>query len=117
MTNESRWYCVSRDDIAMLCVNEADAQEEAAHLDSDWPADAPHRAVQLGDVAAEREQCVLMEKDAARYRWLRDQHWNTGELAVVADPMKAIKLGHDSPSRERLDEAIDAAMAAKVASP
>ena len=52
-----------------------------------------------------------LQTDAQRYRWLREQQWNTGLLAVVADPKAAIKLGHDCPSLERLDDAIDAAMA------
>ena len=39
----------------MLCASEANAQEEVAHCDRDWRAHGPHRAVQLGDVAAERE--------------------------------------------------------------
>jgi len=55
------------------------------------------------------------EQDAERYRWLRSQHWNTGLLAVVADPKAAIKLGYDCPSLDRLDEAIDAAIAAETA--
>ena len=58
---------------------------------------------------------IRMEKDCSRYRWLRMQNWDAGLLAVVADPKEAIKLGHDVPSRERLDEAIDAAMAAERA--
>ena len=56
-----------------------------------------------------------LRKDAIRYAWLRKQDWETGLLAVVADPKKAIKLGHDAPSRARLDAAIDAAMAAELA--
>lgn len=48
--------------------------------------------------------------DAARYRWLRKQNWNDGELAVVVDPKKSVRLGHDCPSLDRLDAAIDDAM-------
>ena len=59
------------------------------------------------------EQLKRMAKDAERYCWLRTQHWSTGLLAVVADPKAAIKLGYDAPSLARLDEAIDAAMAAE----
>ncbi len=49
-----------------------------------------------------------LRKDAERYRWLRKQNWNTVPLAVVCDPVHAIKLGHDAPSGTRLDDAIDA---------
>lgn len=51
--------------------------------------------------------------DAERYRWLRAQHWDTSPLGVVVEPRHAVKLGHDLPSGERLDEAVDAAMQAK----
>ena len=62
-----------------------------------------------------RDEADELRKDAERYRWLRMQDWNTGLLAVVAEPKQAIKLGHDAPSRARLDAAIDAAMAAEFA--
>lgn len=50
------------------------------------------------------------ELDAARYRWLRKQHWNDAAIAVVADPKKNVRLGTYCPSEELLDAAIDAAM-------
>lgn len=50
-------------------------------------------------------------KDAERYRWLREQHWSTdGTLAVVCDPTHSVYPGSDCPSGGRLDEAIDAKM-------
>jgi hypothetical protein len=49
-------------------------------------------------------------KDAARYRWLRKQSWDEGMLCVVAWPRQAVRLGHDCPSLQRLDAAIDAAL-------
>lgn len=49
-------------------------------------------------------------RDAARYRWLRQQHWNTAPLCVVAQPRQAVKLGHDCPTLDRLDVAVDQAM-------
>lgn len=48
--------------------------------------------------------------DAARYRWLRAQHWNDADICVVAHPKGSVKLGTDCPSLERLDAAIDAAL-------
>lgn len=47
--------------------------------------------------------------DAARYRWLRKQHWSDGVMAVAVNPKEAVKLGHYCPSLELLDEAIDEA--------
>lgn len=56
------------------------------------------------------EQEEAMRKDAARYRWLRSQHWNGSPLCVVVNPKAAVRLGRDCPSLDRLDEAIDEAM-------
>lgn len=54
-----------------------------------------------------------MVKDAARYRWLREQHWNEAPpLCVVTRPKQAVRLGHDCPTLDRLDAAVDAAMGA-----
>ena len=57
-------------------------------------------------------------RDAARYRWLRMQDWFSGPLCVLRDPKTVLArgtaLGADCPSRERLDEAIDAALAAST---
>ena len=48
--------------------------------------------------------------DAERYRWLREQQWNTASLFVVAGSKDRVRLGTDCPSLDRLDEAIDAAI-------
>ena len=42
-----RWYFVTNDGAATLCVDEADARESAAEADIAFPRMAPHRAVQL----------------------------------------------------------------------
>ena len=62
-----RWYFVTNDGAATLCVDEADARESAAEADIAFPRMAPHRAVQLvpahqlaAAVAAEREKCVVI---------------------------------------------------------
>jgi hypothetical protein len=53
-------------------------------------------------------------RDAERYRWLRQQDWFAGKLCVLRDPKKILTsgsgLGADCPARDRLDAAIDAAM-------
>lgn len=56
-------------------------------------------------------------RDALRYRWLRAQHWDDAQLGVVRYPKASVKLGHDCPSLERLDEAIDAALFAGPVAP
>ena len=60
-----RWYFVTNDGAATLCVDEADARESAAEADLMYPRMAPHRAVQLvpadqlaAAVDAEREKCA-----------------------------------------------------------
>ena len=50
--------------------------------------------------------------DAARWRWLRAQHWSESKLCVVTNPKESIYLGSSCPSLELLDSAIDAAIAA-----
>jgi len=66
--------------------------------------------------AAER-RAEAAEADARRYRWLREQNWFNGALCVVRDPKTALTcgrgLGADCPSLNRLDDAIDAALAAE----
>lgn len=67
----------------------------------------------LNEAAAEIERLTreLAEarEDAARYRALRAMNWHDSPMCVVMDPKRAVKLGHDCPSLERLDAAIDSA--------
>lgn len=68
--------------------------------------DALQRAVDTDYEQLYREQ-LEKNKDADRYRKLRAMHWSDKGLCVtMAD---SVKLGHDCPSLDRLDEAIDAA--------
>jgi len=50
-------------------------------------------------------------RDAARYRWLRAQHWSEGICALVVTKPAALRLGALIFSREQLDAEIDTAMA------
>lgn len=52
-----RWYVVSVDGRATLCADEADARNVERECNTLYPRHGPHRAVFLGDVAAERERC------------------------------------------------------------
>ena len=61
---------------------------------------------------AKEAECEALRVKAARYDWLREQHWIDSTLCVVRTPKKNIVLGADCPSLERLDDAIDAARAA-----
>lgn len=55
-------------------------------------------------------------RDAARYRWLREQDWFSSPLCVLRDPKRVLTngnvIGADCPSRDRLDAAIDAILSA-----
>ena len=60
-----RWYFVTTDGAATLCVDEADARESAAEADIAFPRMAPHQVTQLvsasqlaAAVAAERERAA-----------------------------------------------------------
>jgi len=48
--------------------------------------------------------------DAARYRWLRKQHWESSRLCVVTNPKINVRLGTYCPSGKLLDQEIDTAI-------
>jgi cysteinyl-tRNA synthetase len=54
-------------------------------------------------------------KDAQRYRWLRQQQWDSSDIFVVTGSKSQIKLGTYCPSLNLLDEAIDSAISMKAA--
>ena len=56
------------------------------------------------------DRLIKADKDAARYRWLRECHWSESPLCAVVNPKKMVKLGADCPTTTRLDDAIDEAM-------
>ena len=64
---EARWYAVTKSGLATLCASERDALESAAGFDVAYPHSAPHRAVLLGDVAAERERMIADGWRQTRY--------------------------------------------------
>jgi hypothetical protein len=60
-----RWYCVSRDGLATLCKDEADARATARGSDQAWRTAGPHRAVQLVDAAeVQRLRARVLELEA-----------------------------------------------------
>ena len=70
VSDGARWYCVSRDGLAMLCLNEQNAQAMAAQNGTEFPNQAPYKAVALVDIAAERadRDRVLMLQQASYER-------------------------------------------------
>lgn len=75
---------------------------------------AQHRLIEILECALRDADTELeaAKRDAARYRWLRHQHWNMADMCVVENPKKNVLLGARCPSRELLDAAIDAAAGA-----
>ena len=66
--------------------------------------------IDAADYEALQAECEKLRKDAERYRALRAMRWHSSPLAVARNPKVAIRPGHDCPSGDRLDNAIDAAM-------
>ncbi|MBD1602354.1 hypothetical protein [Pseudomonas typographi] len=56
------------------------------------------------------DELKALRKDAERYRWFRNQHWDGSAICAVVDPKQSTKLGAYCPSEKLLDEAIDAAL-------
>lgn len=54
----ARWYSVSKDGMATLCADEADAQATARESDACYPFNAPHRAVQLVEYTGAKHASV-----------------------------------------------------------
>lgn len=53
---------------------------------------------------------VALETDAARYFKLRAGHWSDGDQTLVVVRSKSLRVGVQTYSAEKLDEAIDAAL-------
>ena len=58
---------------------------------------------------------AVMDIDGERYRLLRTFNWNDSPICCVADPKASVRLGCDCPSGDRLDEKLDAMLAASKA--
>lgn len=87
-----RWYFVTNDGAATLCVDEADAREAAAEADIAFPRMAPHLVTQLvsasqlaAAVADEREKCALV----CDRRVMGDNNREDSEARRCADAIRA----------------------------
>lgn len=65
--------------------------------------------VKYSSYKALQAECEKLRKDAERYQWLRMADWWDSPLCAVRNPAKQVKPGSDCPSRDRLDDTIDAA--------
>lgn len=55
---EPRWYCLSREGMATLCTDKADAEMTAINADELYPRAGPHRAVQLVEAGPQPQQAA-----------------------------------------------------------
>ncbi|MBD1590231.1 ead/Ea22-like family protein [Pseudomonas typographi] len=101
------------DALFIAAANPAAVLELIAELES---ANARLHEVAVACATAEQERDQLkaenepLRKDAERYRWFRNQHWDGSAICAVVDPKQSTKLGAYCPSEKLLDEAIDAAL-------
>lgn len=78
-----RWYSVTRDGAATLCVDEDDARQVASESDVAWPRMGPHRAVQLVDASAIAEleqECERLRKALSLVQQHHATAWNRGHM-------------------------------------
>ena len=99
-----RWYFVTNDGAATLCVDEADARESAAEADIAFPRMAPHHVMQLvsasqlaAAVAAERERaaqvCDRIADDYNRREGLKYAELKTDAETGANECADAIRTG------------------------
>ena len=65
--NWPRWYCVDKAGHTIPCTHQRDATNTARDCDVMWPLRAPHRPVQLVDVAETQESLTLLAKAIGRF--------------------------------------------------
>ena len=59
---EPRWYSVNNMGMATLCADKDDAEDVASDCDTEWPRQAPHRAVQFVELSElEKERTARIE--------------------------------------------------------
>lgn len=92
--------------LATLCANEHDARTMAEDCDASWPKNAPHRAVLLGDVAAERERCAKICDRAAEMAWsrweIRADQFDQGAAAEAEKLANSIREGKELEQRRAM---------------
>jgi hypothetical protein len=74
---DARWYMIDKDGMATLCTDREDAEKEAKKANMAWPHTAPHRAVQLVEVAS---VAASAGSEPVAHLW---QHSETGRTRVV----------------------------------
>ena len=103
--NTPRWYMVTRDGMATLCTDRADAEKEAADAQRFWPHMGPHRAVRLVEASFDAADMATAAADGfrsaaamvAKLKGERKVLWNLlGECLPVIDALMQIPGDDDS---------------------
>ena len=99
-----RWYMVTHDGVATLCVDREDAEQEAKDADMAWPHSGPHRAVQL--VEASMAGFTAADMATAAAQGFRDGvasvAASAGEPAAIRPDIQAVLAMLDVPVIARL---------------
>ena len=95
---------------SLSCRTTPDSEDAVTARNREHYADKKRIASLNSEISRLKFKMESIQKDADRYMWLRNQHWNDSIMCVVIDPKKNVKLGSDCPTLIRLDDAIDEAM-------
>lgn len=95
---------------SLSCGTTPDSEYAVTARNREHYADKKKIASLNSEISRLKFKMESMQKDADRYLWLRNQHWNDSIMCVVIGPKKNVKLGSDCPTLVRLDDAIDEAM-------
>ena len=80
--------------------------------DSERDAKAIAAAINL--LRTHRDELLGVVEDAARYRFLRDQRWESSNIFVIKGGKEQVRLGTHCPNLGELDAAIDAARHGRI---
>ena len=89
---EARWYCVSREGMATLCVDEADAQMNAVSEQLTYPRSGPYRAAQLVDASAVAA-ALERRRDYDDSLLAAERDWKLVPLEPTSDMIDAAGMG------------------------
>lgn len=99
-----RWYMVTQDGMATLCVDREDAEAEARKADMAYPRNGPHRAVQLVEAqAGARPTPAHIEAMERAWLWMENQadsqskgNHATFDLMMLREERDALRAAIDA---------------------
>lgn len=99
-----RWYMVTQDGMATLCVDREDAEAEARKADRAYPRNGPHRAAQLVEAqAGARPTPAHIEAMERAWLWMENQadsqskgNHATFDLMMLREERDALRAAIDA---------------------